>query len=292
VIAWLKGYAQGINAGNGKLLGLIALALTLCLAHSAEPGGKAQAPTVGMEGVLEVTLPGTLLEAKPVDGKGHLIVRIAATRPHGTLTWYDLRYIGLVPGGYDLRSCLVRKDGSTADDLPPLEVRINGLLPESHKGELVPEPRSIMRFFGGYRGLIIAAGVLWMAALFPLIFMGRRGRKHAEVVGSTPEPTIAERLKPLVEKAAAGDLTTAGKAHLERLLLSYWRDRLHLADLGPGEAIVALREHPEAGVLLRALEDWLHRPPGVAHVDIQALLEPYRRPAEIAIVGSQSTYNP
>ena len=38
-----------------------------------------------------------------------------------------------------------------------------------------------------------------------------------------------------------------------------------------------LREHDEAGPLLRRLEDWLHRPAGTAEpVDVAALLEPYQ----------------
>ena len=38
-----------------------------------------------------------------------------------------------------------------------------------------------------------------------------------------------------------------------------------------------LKAHDEAGPLLRGLEDWLHRPPDTATVDIPTLLEPYRR---------------
>ncbi len=38
-----------------------------------------------------------------------------------------------------------------------------------------------------------------------------------------------------------------------------------------------LREHEEAGPLLRRLEDWLHRPAGSAEpVDVAALLAPYQ----------------
>ena len=47
------------------------------------------------------------------------------------------------------------------------------------------------------------------------------------------------------------------------------------------DAVVRLKEHREAGALLRALEDWLHRPPGSASVDVAAVLAPYRDvPAE------------
>ena len=251
-------------------------------AHGSSPA----IPTVGMEGRLEATLPGTLLEAKTADEKSLVIVRIAETRPHGTLTWYDLRYVALVPGRYDLRSSLVRKDGSTTGDLPNLEVEVSGLLPASHQGELVQQPRSLARFFGGYRETLIGAGILWLLALLALIVAGRKKAAGPVQPSAPSQPTLAQRLSPLIMKAAAGDLSNDGKAHLERLLLSYWRERLNLAELSPGDAVVALRQHPEAGTLLRALEDWLHRPPGVAHVDIQTLLQPYLNPGEQPIAAN------
>jgi len=250
--------------------------------HSSKPA----IPTVGMEGRLEATLPGTMLEAKIADEKSLVILRIAETRPHGTLTWYDMRYVGLVPGRYDLRSSLVRKDGSKTDDLPKLEVEVSGLLPASHQGDLVQQPRSLARLFGGYRETLIVVGILWLLALLALFLIGRKKTPGPAQLGAPAQPTLAERLSPLIMKAAAGQLSIDGKAHLERLLLSYWRERLHLAELSPGDAMLSLRQHPEAGILLRALEDWLHRPPGAAHVDIQALLQPYLNPAEQPIAGN------
>jgi hypothetical protein len=274
-------------------LGIVTVGLTIEAPRTVQAADKGPAhasnpaiPTVGMEGRLEATLPGTLLEAKTADEKSLVIVRIAETRPHGTLTWYDLRYVALVPGRYDLRSCLVRKDGSTSGDLPNLEVEVSGLLPASHQGELVQQPRSLARFFGGYRQTLIGAGIVWLLALLALILAGRKKAAEPAQPIAPPQPTLAQRLSPLILKAAAGDLSNDGKAHLERLLLSYWRERLNLAELSPGDAIEALREHPEAGILLRALEDWLHRPPGVAHVDIQALLQPYLSPSEQPIVAN------
>ena len=46
--------------------------------------------------------------------------------------------------------------------------------------------------------------------------------------------------------------------------------------------MASLRQHPEAGVLLGALEDWLHRPPGSGvKVQVESVLAPYRDiPAE------------
>jgi hypothetical protein len=60
------------------------------------------------------------------------------------------------------------------------------------------------------------------------------------------------------------------------MLLNHWRERLNLTNERPADAIIALKQHAEAGALLRALEAWLHRPPGLTQVNIQELLEPYR----------------
>ena len=62
------------------------------------------------------------------------------------------------------------------------------------------------------------------------------------------------------------------------MLLGHWRERLGLDSQDLAEATARLRAHPEAGALLRALEDWLHRPPGSVKVDIDAVLAPYGRP--------------
>jgi len=248
--------------------------------HATLVATRAGLPTVGMEGRREVTLPGALLEARPVDEKSLIILRVANTFPHGTLTRYDLRYIGVEPGKYDLRDYLRRQDGSPLGDLPPLPVEIAGLLPVPHTGELIERPPGVVGLFGGYRNVLIAAGVIWAVGLLAFWVIGRRRRERTVATASEQPPTLAERLRPLVEQAATGQLSVEGKAQLERLLLTHWRERLELGDLGQAEAIARLRQHPEAGALLAALENWLHRPPGVARVDLNALLAPYRKPAE------------
>lgn len=255
-----------------RRLAPIVLAGWTALASAAPPAGS---PTVGMEGRLEVTLPGTVLEARPVEHKARLILRIAETRPRGTDTWYDLRYIGFVPGRYDLRTNLVRLDGSTSTNLPALPVEVAPLLPESHDGLLVEPPRSPLGRLGGYQAFMTAAAVAWAVLLVPLVW--RRRRKAAAAATPAAEPTLADRLRPLVEEAAAGRLSSDGQARLERMLLNYWRDRLGLGALDMAEGLRRLRQHPEAGELLRALEGWLHRPPGAAGpVDVAKVLEPYR----------------
>jgi len=92
----------------------------------------------------------------------------------------------------------------------------------------------------------------------------------------------------LIERAAAGELSADQKAELERLLITHWQQRLNLSQTGANELIVRLRQHPEAGELLGALENWLHRPPGRGEVKLDQLLAPYRQPPE-GVAGALMT---
>lgn len=251
------------------------LASTLVLFTAAIHGATNEAPTVGMEGRVELLAGGAPLAARPVNEKSPILVRIAEAQPHGSRTRYDLRYLGLVPGNYDLRQQLLRADGSSTADLPEVKVEVRGLLPAAHDGHLIEHATPAPSIFSGYRALIIAAGVAWVVGLVALL--RKRRSQRADPRDETPkEPTLAELLQPLVERAAAGQLDTEGKAQLERLLLHHWRENLALGTRPHSEAMALLRYDAEAGKLLRALEDWLHRPPGTVTVDVAALLAPYR----------------
>lgn len=224
---------------------------------------------------METLLPIPGLRAKPVDKNAPITVRIASEQPHGTQARYDLRYIGAVPGGYDLRDFLMLADGTAAPDLPPLPVQIAGVLPAQHDGALRSNPASELETFGRYKTFLLGAAAFWVLLAVPLFLWGRRGRQAAAAPAVQPT-TLAERLRPLVESAARGDLTSGDKARLERLLLGHWRERLGLETVDVHEAMAQLRAHDDAGALLRGLEDWLHRPPGAARVDVEAVLAPYR----------------
>ena len=124
-----------------------------------------------------------------------------------------------------------------------------------------------------------AAVAAWALALIPIVRAARKRRRIDVVAPAAPAaPTVADRLRPLIEQAANGPLSTDDKGRLERMLLAYWRQRLNLLHEDPAEAIAVLRRHETAGQLLRALEDWLHRPPGreSSAAAITALLEPYK----------------
>ncbi len=256
-----------------KLAFVVAVVLTGLAKPAAEPPKSVQ---VGMEGNLFIVLPGNPLEAAPVGDKSKIIVRIHDILPHGTDKRYDLRYFGFVPGEYDLAKFLRNAEGTVPANLPPIPVHIHGILPEDHDGKLVEDEAGDFALPGGYTAWLIGLGVVWLLAAWPLFLLGRKKKTplgQAEDAG----PDLAERLRPLIEQAANGMLDTNGRARLERMIFSHWRERLGLpVDGDVAELHHQLKAHDEAGPLLHGLEDWLHRPPGTATVDISTLLEPYR----------------
>jgi hypothetical protein len=60
-------------------------------------------------------------------------------------------------------------------------------------------------------------------------------------------------------------------------LVAFWRKRLDLDSLPTNQAIQQIKQHPQAGPLLRQLEEWLHSPTPPPDLDLPRLLEPYRQ---------------
>jgi hypothetical protein len=241
----------------------------------AEDAATIRETPVGVPARIEaLVLPGGELEAVPGDFAAPIVLRVLATWPHGSAFRYDLEYYGLEPGEHDLARWLRRKDGSESGDLPPIPVTIAASLPE---GPALPNPSPAadVPARGGYRALLVALAVLWLAGLVAIALGFRRARAAAQA-GDAPPPTLAERLRPLVVRAARGELPPQERAALELMLIAHWRRRLALDALPPDEALALLREHEAAGPLLRGLEAWLHRPEPPDEAEIARLLEPYR----------------
>lgn len=237
---------------------------------------ESPSPSVGMPARLEqVVLPAPAVEVRAVDDATPLILRIVSVDPHGTALRYDFEYYGLEPGSYDLREFLERPDGGGVDDLPALPVTIASVLPP---GQIEPHALAATRIpiLGGYRVALILIAAAWCAGLWLLWRHRRRTRRRAQQVVAA-QPTLADRLRPLVEAARAGRLTTRGRADLEMTLLAYWREALHLEDRAALEVARAVKEHREAGPLFAALEQWLHAPQPASGADVQALLQPYEK---------------
>jgi len=254
-----------------------ALVLSLDQASAQKTNSKPASVAIGLEGQRMVVLPGDKFEAAPVGEKSKLILRIQDVFPHGNAHRYNLRYFGFVPGEYDLIQFLRTADGNAPTNLPPVKVTIHGILPEDHDGMLIEDDDSGLNLPGSYTAWLLGLGIVWLLVAWPLFFAGRSKDQALGQAEEDTGPELAERLRPLVEQAAAGTLDTEGRARLERMIFSYWREQLGLPEKNDlAELHRQLKAHDDAGPLVRGLEDWLHRPPGTAAVDIAALLEPYR----------------
>jgi hypothetical protein len=258
-------------------LSILGIALFASHAAQADNPPPRSTSTVGMPAKLEqLVLPGPELEVKPLeDRRAPVVVRITGVYPHGTAFRYDLVYYALEPGTYDLKNFLRRKDGAAVGDVPTIPVRVDPVLPP---GQIEPNALALANSpsLGGYRLLLAFGGSLWCAGLAAILLLGRHKKSQAEAEAGRPV-TLADRLRPLVDAALAGTLSEGQHAELERLLIGYWRKRLKLEHVSPAEAIRLMRQHEEAGALLRNLEEWLHKPGAKAEAaEIAALLRPYQ----------------
>ena len=165
------------------------------------------------------------------------------------------------------------------DDVPkiPVTVRAAYAGPMREVNEQAPGPVGLR---GGYLAFLVALGIAWIGMLVVLVLTRRRKPAPPAAV---VRRSLADQLKEYVEKAARGSLTRDEQAELERLLLSYWRKREGLEGMDVAEALAELRRRETAGAILRALEEWLHRPGPPHEVDVAALIEPYRSESVIKI---------
>lgn len=269
MMRWLLACAMGVlmHAGTAP-------------AEEGEARG-AEARGVGMEGEVRVVLDRGDYVPRPLDDRTPLIVRIESVSPaaQGTFT-YDLQCIGFEPGPHRLADYLMQPDGSPAESLAGTTFEVRSILPPGHDGALNTLLPQAFPWFGGYRMLLGGLAALWLIGLAVLALAGRRRKSTLEAAPPAPQPTIAERLRPLVEAAANGTLSADGMAGLERLMTSYWREKLGLPEARMAEQVAALKRDPQAGELLRAMERWLHQPGGATDAEILAVLRPYGSHAE------------
>ncbi len=261
----------------GRILIVIAVvALASTDKTLAQDDAKAQhRATVGSVGRIdELMLPGSLLRAKPLENRNlPVLVRIVESFPHGDSFRYNLTYMALEPGRFDLREYLERADGSDLGDLPEIAVDIVSVLEAGH----VP-PHQLSSSWpqvGSYRFWMILALIFWVVLLVVMIFWPKK--KTATEIPVAPALTLADLLRPRLQAAASGQLDSRQLAELERWVVEFWRRRLGLMELLPKQALLQLRQHETAGPLLQQLERWLHSPHRDPKVSLAELLVPYQQ---------------
>ena len=244
------------------------------LAHAEEDSAP---HSIGVEEGQKVILERGDYVVRPLDDRTPVILRLGTVEPTEGGFAYRLHVVGFEPGEHRLADYLMHPDGSPATELGDRTFTVKTILPPEHDGSLTPHLSAPMPWFGGYRQLLAGLAILWVLGWFGIHRIGRQKKHLTEAAPEAPPIGFAERLRPYLERAAGGALDPDGKAELERLLISYWRDRLS----PPGERMAvefaALRAHPEAAPTLEALERWLHRPGGANAGEIESLLDYYRK---------------
>ena len=203
---------------------------------------------IGIEGDVAVTLPRGDYQARPLDDRTPLILRVEKITPAaGGRFTYQFHYMGFEAGDYRLANYLVRPDGSLAKEIGDEIVHVRSTLPADHDGALNPYIPRPFPWFGGYRMFLWILAVLWVGGIAAFAWFGRNRKPAVAPVVVVPQPSYAERMRPLVEAAAAGNLATNGQAELERLMTGYWREKLALPD--DQRMADALAAHPKASDL-------------------------------------------
>jgi hypothetical protein len=253
----------------------LAFSVFVEIAQADDKAGPLAISTVGIaKRIDQIVIPGGKLQAKPLQDRHQaFVLRVIEVYPHGTDSRYDLEFYALEPGEYNLAEYLTRTDANSTEALPSLPVRVDATLPAGQitPSKLVAAPLPAL---GGYKAIWFAGALIWLGGLYALLNVGRKRLVPVEAVVAK-QASLADRLRPLVQAARDGTLESEQRAALERVLIAYWCQKLQLSDVAPGKVMSKLREHSEAGPLVRSLEEWLHCPDPPKSVDINVLLKPY-----------------
>ncbi len=256
-----------------RFLSVILCLLIASLAMAAPPPSQRVGQPITLT---DIYIPGG--EAKPAprrDREPPLVVRLLEIKPAQDGHRYDFEVQGLAAGTYDLAKFLVAADPSAPPNFPQIPIEITTALPVG-----IPLPHELppakLPSLGGYRNTMLIIAGVWLAVLIAIILWKKKS--NISTTAQAPAPTLAERLRPLIDEAATGKMDSAGRAKLERLILGHWRERLpEIAGISPADAMVKLRQHREASPLILALERWLHaRDAETSAAEIEKLLAPYR----------------
>jgi len=226
--------------------------------------------------ITEIYIPGGEVRAKPRrDREPPLVVRILEVKPAKDGSRYDFEVQGLEAGRHNLADYLEPVNEAEPAQFPEIPLEITSALAPglSHPHKI---ERSKLPEIGGYRTTMIVLGSAWVAGLAGILLWKKKKAAGSDR-SAAAAPSLAERLRPLVSEASKGSLSSDDRAKLERLVIGHWRERRpDISTLPPAEAMVKLRNDPEASPLVLALERWLHAPAGHASPgDIEKLLAPY-----------------
>jgi hypothetical protein len=248
----------------------------------AEPQRSATDVPLGVEQAVIVRYSGPRLAARPYRRGASVNLRIAHQVQKGDVRVYDIRYVVSLPGEFDLTEYLTSSDGRSIDDLPSFRVRGLTSLTKDIETRIQEIETVRVGIWHWYYESLVGSGVLWVAWLLGLIFIGRP-RRPQKPAPAPAEPSIAERIEQLLAAMARGELSVDEKARLEALLLGHWRELLGLARQRMAVACRDMESSDELGRAYGQLQAWLHNPrAGIGPEQFSETYAQWRRRTETA----------
>ena len=245
-------------------------------------------PTIGTEAGETLVLDQKTYTAAELTPNTPLLVRITGVESiAGGSFSYHLSYTGLETGVFNLTDFLVKPNGERLRE-PVATVTIGSAIPPNARYAAVYTDPPFQSRAVPYRLILLLGTLLWAGCG---VFLFWPPKKQVTTNPNVAEPpqhtqddeadsegpqTLADLLRPLVEKAANKSISLAEKGRLEQILFEHWGKELELDHLDSLEQLRRIMEHPEAGSLLRTIERWLYQPDSlITPEEINSSLEAY-----------------
>ncbi len=249
-------------------------------ASRSSPLKETREVTVGIEGKIERILNEPDYRTIPQKENDAILLRIESVEPtlEGQFQ-YTFAFVGLQSGVFNLADYLQTASGKRLREIiPAMSVSVRALLPENAGTDLAIMPQALPPRRIPYRPSLAFLCLVWAVAGLVLFYKPRPKPAPAPAPAPAPEPpkSLGQILEPLALKAARKTITTEEKVLLEQTVLRYWGEKLEVSHLDADEQYEIIREDPEGGVLLGALERWLYQP--ASHIltsEVTKALAPY-----------------
>jgi hypothetical protein len=245
-------------------------------------------PTVGAEAAATILLDQRFYSVAERTPNTPLLVRIAGIESRGNGVFaYNLAYTGLEIGVFNLTDFLVNTSGQRLRE-PVATVTIGSVIPPGARYAAVYTDPPFQGRAIPYKLILVLGSLLWASGGVALFWPAKKPpdtktdaeketqQQEHDAEDSSNQKTLADLLRPLVEKAANKSISLGEKARLEQILFEHWGKELELDHLDSLEQLRRILAHPDAGALLRTIERWLYQPNSlITPEEINAALQSY-----------------
>ncbi|MDT8390115.1 MAG: hypothetical protein RRC34_06360 [Lentisphaeria bacterium] len=233
---------------------------------------------IGMIQTARIDIPGPRLELVPLDEHAPLVARLDAVVKTGTGHLYEVAFVGLEPGDYDLTTYFQTAAGEAPATVPYV-VTVERKLPPDFRGEITVIPRRVGFPPAWYGMTAVTLSVLWALCLPALIFFGR-GKQVVEPVCPTVSLSLRDRLRACLSEVGETDSKEVWQ-RLEATLIRYLAESRQVTEEKAFAELTALKKDDVAGPVILEFERCLHAPGGRGRTSVARALAACARVLEV-----------